>query len=162
MTEPTDAELEALLVDKAPILALVGANVRTAVVKAMREAFGKWGTPPAVAPWRSAVLDLIDECPGLTMEQDQWLSRRVKELDFASTTQPTQAQAGAAPQCWCLTCRPMRLEDPYSIRMALCPTCGNKRCPKANDHRNECSGSNEPGQPGSAYSGGIKGGQHAE
>lgn len=22
-------------------------------------------TPPAVAPWRSAVLDLIDDCPGL-------------------------------------------------------------------------------------------------
>jgi hypothetical protein len=35
--------------------------------------------------------------------------------------------------------------------MILCPTCGNKRCPKANDHRNECTGSNEPGQKGSAY-----------
>ena len=38
-----------------------------------------------------------------------------------------------------------------SVKMILCPTCGNKRCPKANDHRNECSGSNEPGQPGGAY-----------
>ena len=46
-----------------------------------------------VAPWRSAVLDLIDECPGLTMEQDHWLSRRVKELDFASTPQPSQPHA---------------------------------------------------------------------
>lgn len=54
-------------------------------------------TPPAVAPWRSAVLDLIDDCPGLTLEQDHWLSRRVKELDFATTPQPTQAQAGAVP-----------------------------------------------------------------
>ena len=72
----------------------------------------------------------------------------------------TPATVGAEPQCWCLTCRPMRFEDPYSIRMALCPTCGNKRCPKANDHRNTCTGSNEPGQPGSAYFGGIKGGQH--
>lgn len=36
-------------------------------------------------------------------------------------------------------------------RMILCPVCGNKRCPRANDHRNECTGSNEPGQPGSAY-----------
>lgn len=33
-------------------------------------------------------------------------------------------------------------------RMSLCPTCGNKRCPGAADHRNECSGSNEPGQVG--------------
>lgn len=46
----------------------------------------------APAPWRSAVLDLIDDCPGLTMEQDQWLSRRVKELDFPSAAQP---KAGA-------------------------------------------------------------------
>lgn len=36
-------------------------------------------------------------------------------------------------------------------RMILCMKCGNKRCPHANDHRNECTGSNEPGQPGSAY-----------
>ncbi len=36
-------------------------------------------------------------------------------------------------------------------RMILCPTCGNKRCPKATDHRNECTVSNEPGQPGSRY-----------
>ena len=54
------------------------------------EVLAKWGTPPAV-PWRSAVLDLIDDCPGLPLEQDRWLSRRVKELDFASTPQPTQA-----------------------------------------------------------------------
>ena len=54
------------------------------------------------------------------------------------------------PQCWCLTCRPMRVDDLESIRMALCPTCGNKRCPKANNHRNQCSNSNEPGQKGSA------------
>lgn len=79
--------------------------------------------------------------------------------------QPTQAVPPAgremsAGSCWCLTCRPMLFEDPYSIRMALCPACGNKRCPKANDHRNTCTGSNEPGQPGSAYVGGIKGGQH--
>ena len=52
-------------------------------------------SPPAVATWRSAVLDLIDECPGLTMEQDHWLSRRVKEMDFISAPQPTQAQAVA-------------------------------------------------------------------
>jgi len=35
--------------------------------------------------------------------------------------------------------------------MILCPTCGNKRCPKAGDHNLACTGSNEPGQPGSAY-----------
>ena len=38
-----------------------------------------------------------------------------------------------------------------STRMVLCPDCGNKRCPKANDHRNACTNSNEVGQIGSAY-----------
>jgi hypothetical protein len=35
--------------------------------------------------------------------------------------------------------------------MWLCPVCGNKRCPKATDHRLDCTGSNDPGQPGSRY-----------
>ncbi|HCJ3098410.1 TPA: DUF551 domain-containing protein [Klebsiella pneumoniae] len=37
------------------------------------------------------------------------------------------------------------------MRFVVCPDCGNKRCPRANDHRNACTGSNEPGQEGSAY-----------
>lgn len=37
-------------------------------------------------------------------------------------------------------------------RMIVCSTCGNKRCPKATDHRNQCTNRNEPGQPGSVYS----------
>jgi hypothetical protein len=36
-------------------------------------------------------------------------------------------------------------------QMVLCASCGCKRCPQANDHRNTCTGSNLPGQPGSAY-----------
>ncbi|CAH1456263.1 Uncharacterised protein [Klebsiella quasipneumoniae] len=52
------------------------------------------------------------------------------------------------PDCWCLTCRPVILND---MRFVVCPDCGNKRCPRANDHRNACTGSNEPGQEGSAY-----------
>lgn len=35
--------------------------------------------------------------------------------------------------------------------MITCPTCHNKRCPKASDHRLACTHSNEPGQPGSEY-----------
>ncbi|MFO4449460.1 DUF551 domain-containing protein [Klebsiella quasipneumoniae subsp. quasipneumoniae] len=37
------------------------------------------------------------------------------------------------------------------MRFVVCPDCGNKRCPRANNHRNACTGSNEPGQEGSAY-----------
>jgi hypothetical protein len=35
--------------------------------------------------------------------------------------------------------------------MMVCETCGNKRCPHANDHRNACTGSNDIGQAGSTY-----------
>lgn len=52
------------------------------------------------------------------------------------------------PDCWCRTCRPLTVAD---MRFVVCPECGNKRCPHANDHRNACTGSNEPGQEGSAY-----------
>lgn len=33
----------------------------------------------------------------------------------------------------------------------VCPECGNKRCPKATHHDNECTNSNEDNQPGSRY-----------
>lgn len=52
------------------------------------------------------------------------------------------------PDCSCGTCRPVTFTD---SRFVVCPDCGNKRCPHANDHRNAYTGSNEPGQEGSAY-----------
>ena len=62
-----------------------------------------------------------------------------------------EAVSGNSPViqgCSCLTCRPVTFSD---SRFVVCPECGNKRCPHANDHRNACTGSNEPGQDGSAY-----------
>lgn len=58
--------------------------------------------------------------------------------------------------CQCRTCLRERDDGtqfpPLEMRqMILCPTCGNKRCPHANDHKNICTNSNEPGQPGSYY-----------
>lgn len=38
-----------------------------------------------------------------------------------------------------------------ATKMILCPDCGNKRCPRATNHRNACTRSNEPGQEGSCY-----------
>lgn len=42
------------------------------------------------------------------------------------------------------------LANPFGARlwMIVCPNCGNKRCPKARDCRNACTGSNEVGQVG--------------
>ncbi|EAB7141302.1 hypothetical protein DTG47_12075 [Salmonella enterica subsp. enterica] len=59
-----------------------------------------------------------------------------------------QLNSPATSDCWCRTCRPVTMSD---MRFVVCPDCGNKRCPHANDHRNACTGSNEPGQIGSAY-----------
>ncbi|UXZ62559.1 hypothetical protein NUJ28_07550 [Burkholderia multivorans] len=59
-------------------------------------------------------------------------------------------------QCNCLACIRERGDmignfPRECCEMILCATCGNKRCPHATDHRHDCTGSNEPGQPGSVY-----------
>jgi len=54
-----------------------------------------------------------------------------------------KGESKTEPCCWKCT--------PDWQGMMLCPACGNKRCPAANDCANACTGSNEPGQPGSAY-----------
>lgn len=59
-----------------------------------------------------------------------------------------KALGPSATSCWCQTGRPVTVDD---MRLVVCPDCGNKRCPRANDHRHACTGSNELGQSGSAY-----------
>lgn len=39
------------------------------------------------------------------------------------------------------------------IGMIVCELCGSKRCPHGTNHTNECTESNELGQPGSRYGG---------
>ena len=51
-------------------------------------------------------------------------------------------------ECWCESCKPNTMTD---MRMILCQICGNKRCPHATNHNNECTNSNEPGQKGSSW-----------
>lgn len=47
---------------------------------------------------------------------------------------------------------PMMFGQPVALmRMFVCQTCGNKRCPAANDCGLTCTHSNEPGQKGSLY-----------
>jgi len=56
--------------------------------------------------------------------------------------------------CWCHECNKNVFIKtiPYPVtQMILCPTCGNKRCPHATDHRLACTSSNDPGQIGSIY-----------
>lgn len=51
-------------------------------------------------------------------------------------------------ECWCEACKP---NDYNNMRMIVCGICGNKRCPHATNHVNECTGSNEIGQKGSSW-----------
>lgn len=56
--------------------------------------------------------------------------------------------------CWtCIRARVSVSPFPLSMPFVVCVTCGNKRCPKATHHANECTGSNEPGQAGSRFEG---------
>lgn len=55
-----------------------------------------------------------------------------------------------SPECFCMECD-IHANFGMRSRMSLCPDCGNKRCPKATHHDNKCTGSNAPGQEGSAY-----------
>jgi hypothetical protein len=66
-------------------------------------------------------------------------------------------------KCGCFTCLDeLDRTDPLpsdsgwwtnkrTSQFIVCPTCGNKRCPGAKDHRNTCTNSNAPGQKGSMY-----------
>ncbi|MDS0977512.1 hypothetical protein OSC12_14725 [Citrobacter portucalensis] len=103
-----------------------------------------------------AVLSVPDEIPKL---KDGMGFKYVKDgvrysLNYANGWNACRAamlQAGnspVTPDCWCRICRPVTMSD---MRFVVCPECGNKRCPHANDHNNACTGSNEPGQVGSAY-----------
>lgn len=58
--------------------------------------------------------------------------------------------------CSCLDCQHGRYHDdpnrlPFMRVMPICSECGNKRCPKATNHRHACTRSNDPGQAGSDY-----------
>jgi hypothetical protein len=55
----------------------------------------------------------------------------------------------AAGLCCCWACIGERKEN--APIMIVCPTCGNKRCPKASNHTLACTNSNTPGQRGSIY-----------
>ncbi|EQB1509196.1 hypothetical protein [Enterobacter hormaechei] len=133
-------------------------------------------TPPApVAMKDHQIRELVNELRDIAVEYHgtQQLRERIARTIRAAMLQgvenaetPTTMQTAPAldsspkfaespsgnspviPDCWCRTCRPVVLND---MRFVVCPDCGNKRCPRANDHKNSCTGSNEPGQEGSAY-----------
>lgn len=72
----------------------------------------------------------------------------------AIKTQPEQEYEYAVCECHrCISEKKLMLYGvPRNLaKMIVCIECGNKRCPKASDHRLACTGSNEVGQEESIY-----------
>lgn len=102
--------------------------------------------------------DIVEECADISENACRAAMLQAKSLTsinnapaLVSLQKKAESIIGnypGIPDCWCRTCRPVVLND---MRFVVCPDCGNKRCPRANDHRNACTGSNEPGQEGSTY-----------
>ena len=95
---PTDAELEALLLDKLPASKHYIRPVIEKMVAAMQAAIDKWGQPPAGAGevaehYRNAI---ASACEGWTMP-DGLRKHLEAALWSPPTPQPTHAQAGAVP-----------------------------------------------------------------
>lgn len=102
-----------------------------------------------IAPHRAAMLQGKAEPAktGLTLREGL-AAIRISGIAIDAEKILAERDALNEPTCWCRTCRPVTVTD---MRFVVCPQCGNKRCPHANDCRNACTGSNEPGQEGSAY-----------
>ena len=84
----------------------------------------------------------------------------VRLEEVPTVTLDGMREAHGIEGCGCFTCVDeviSKRESPYDMMypMVVCEECGNKRCPKATYHNNECTKSNKSGQPGSRY-GGMK------
>jgi hypothetical protein len=101
------------------------------------------------------------------LRQINALYRSIAFIDGRIRREGTRALDAAAPtfsdqrrwtddHCGCHACVDVRSRGTTTKHgvaswMILCPTCRNKRCPHASNHDLACTGSNEPGQPGSVY-----------
>ena len=112
------------------------------------------GTIPASTPCKEAPEHIWLQTAGVWPENGEfseltWCSDNQHEDDTLYVrADVVSGNSPVIPDCSCRTCRPVTFAD---SRFVVCPECGNKRCPHANDHRNACTGSNELGQEGSAY-----------
>ena len=93
----------------------------------------------------------------MTEQRETNIDSALNRLEALGVNEDTRFEVEAAirrGECNCHRCRAERREGgifSQKIMMVVCTECGNKRCPKASDHRLECTCSNEPGQKGSIY-----------
>ena len=113
--------------------------------------------------WVSMVagrLDVLAAGLNLQADKDINLAFRIDQLSgvikdrLATTATIAMGQPKAPESICCHKCAAGKIVGGFplsSTRMILCPECRNKRCPRASDHDLACTGSNEPGQPGSVF-----------
>jgi Zn finger protein HypA/HybF involved in hydrogenase expression len=98
--------------------------------------------------------DRFDELVDLVAEQrsqfDPAIAARRAEMG-RTTALVNQARLAAQTEETLSCCWECASAQERMSRMILCPSCGNKRCPRATQHTLACTGSNEPDQPGSRY-----------
>ncbi len=95
-------------------------------------------------------VDVGDVEPCIGMTNNVWYTTPIPRM-FPEVKGATDLGASFRDDADCVCIRCQQQRGPFRTRMNLCSVCGNKRCPKGTDHRNECSGSNSPGQIGSDY-----------
>lgn len=65
---------------------------------------------------------------------------------LATGMQPSvPARLITQPTCWCQRCD--LAVNLWRSRMSLCPSCGDKRCPRSLDHDKACVGPEREPQP---------------
>ena len=67
----------------------------------------------------------------------EWTPLFERDAETARLRADARFREETTSNCWCATCRPIKMGK--DMRMVLCPECGNKRCPHATDHNNECT-----------------------
>ena len=135
MTEPTDAELIALLGDR-----------QFSTIGAVREALRRWGTPPAVAKW--APEEIADGERGIRWVTNDGIHGRPTDHDVREYLKRTPTAHG----CHCDECKqfyttqqPVAKVDwigASSLHLMQKPDCGGESC----DCRSYCK--KEGGQHG--------------
>lgn len=103
-----------------------------------------WNKGTMAGHHRTKLCQAVEECRAAMLQGAEPDFREISN----SSTKHFRENAETSTKCWCHACRPVTFSD---SRLVVCPECGNKRCPHANDHRNACTASNEAGQEGSAY-----------
>lgn len=75
---------------------------------------------------------------------------------FAGAPGAAEAFDLADIECGCWSCvAEAKAQQPFPQKLyfpfIVCDLCGNKRCPRATHHDNDCTQSNDSGQAGSRY-----------